>query len=130
MGGGRDGDEVAGVGNGPESARTRPPGLWVLLEAHPHPRPRLELRSLLEADAPPTVAWTSPPHSSPRALPREATPTPEQASPLFRAGHTPSQDSQGSVEPVAEFVFWAPKSLQMVTATMKLKDAYSLEGKL
>ena len=26
--------------------------------------------------------------------------------------------------------FWAPKSLQMVTATMKLKDAYSLEGKL
>ena len=27
-------------------------------------------------------------------------------------------------------VFWAPKSLQMVTAAMKLKDAYSLEGKL
>ena len=26
--------------------------------------------------------------------------------------------------------FWAPKSLQMVIATMKLKDAYSLEGKL
>ena len=26
--------------------------------------------------------------------------------------------------------FWAPKSLQMVTATMKLKDTYSLEGKL
>ena len=26
--------------------------------------------------------------------------------------------------------FWAPKSLQMVTASMKLKDAYSLEGKL
>ena len=26
--------------------------------------------------------------------------------------------------------FWAPKSLQMVTAVMKLKDAYSLEGKL
>ena len=26
--------------------------------------------------------------------------------------------------------FWAPKSVQMVTATMKLKDAYSLEGKL
>ena len=25
---------------------------------------------------------------------------------------------------------WAPKSLQMVTAAMKLKDAYSLEGKL
>ena len=26
--------------------------------------------------------------------------------------------------------FWAPKSLQVVTAAMKLKDAYSLEGKL
>ena len=26
--------------------------------------------------------------------------------------------------------FWAPKSLQMVTAAMKLKDAYPLEGKL
>jgi len=26
--------------------------------------------------------------------------------------------------------FWAPKSLEMVTAAMKLKDAYSLEGKL
>ena len=26
--------------------------------------------------------------------------------------------------------FWAPKSLQMVTTAMKLKDAYSLEGKL
>ena len=26
--------------------------------------------------------------------------------------------------------FWAPRSLQMVTAAMKLKDAYSLEGKL
>ena len=29
-----------------------------------------------------------------------------------------------------EEFFWAPKSLQMVTAAMKLKDAYSLEGKL
>ena len=28
------------------------------------------------------------------------------------------------------YLFWAPKSLQMVTAAMKLKDAYSLEGKL
>ena len=33
-------------------------------------------------------------------------------------------------ETVADFSFWAPKSLQMVTAAMKLKDAYSLEGKL
>ena len=35
------------------------------------------------------------------------------------------------VETVADFIFWgAPKSLQMVTAAMKLKDDYSLEGKL
>ena len=34
-----------------------------------------------------------------------------------------------SVETVSDFFFWAPKSLQMVTAAMKLKDAYSLEGK-
>ena len=34
------------------------------------------------------------------------------------------------VETVSDFIFWAPKSLQMVTAAMKLKDAYSLEGKL
>ena len=34
------------------------------------------------------------------------------------------------VETVADFAFWAPKSLQMLTAAMKLKDAFSLEGKL
>ena len=34
------------------------------------------------------------------------------------------------VETVSVFIFGAPKSLQMVTAAMKLKDAYSLEGKL
>ena len=34
-----------------------------------------------------------------------------------------------TAETVSDF-FWAPKSLQMVTAAMKLKDAYSLEGKL
>ena len=33
-------------------------------------------------------------------------------------------------ETVSDFIFWAPKSLQMVTAAMKLKDAYSLEGQL
>ena len=33
-------------------------------------------------------------------------------------------------ETVSDFIFWAPKSLKMVTAAMKLKDAYSLEGKL
>ena len=35
-----------------------------------------------------------------------------------------------TMEAVTGFIFWAPKSLQMVTAAMKLKDAYSLEGKL
>ena len=36
----------------------------------------------------------------------------------------------GKVETVSDFILGAPKSLQMVTAAMKLKDAYSLEGKL
>ena len=35
-----------------------------------------------------------------------------------------------TLETVSDFIFWAPKSLQKVTAAMKLKDAYSLEGKL
>ena len=35
-----------------------------------------------------------------------------------------------TVETVSDFIFLAPKSLQMVTAAMELKDAYSLEGKL
>ena len=33
-------------------------------------------------------------------------------------------------ETVSDFIFWAPISLQMVIAAMKLKDTYSLEGKL
>ena len=33
-------------------------------------------------------------------------------------------------ETVADFIFWALKSLQMVITAMKLKDAYSLEGEL
>ena len=36
----------------------------------------------------------------------------------------------GTVETVADFIFGAPKSLQMVAAAVKLKDAYSLGGKL
>ena len=35
-----------------------------------------------------------------------------------------------TMETVTDFIFWAPKSLQMVTAAMKLKDACSLEEKL
>ena len=43
---------------------------------------------------------------------------------------TPWEIDGETVETVSDFIFWAPKSLQMVTAAMKLKDAYSLEGKL
>ena len=35
-----------------------------------------------------------------------------------------------TVETVSDFIFWAPKSLQIVTAAMKLKDAYSSEERL
>ena len=35
-----------------------------------------------------------------------------------------------TIETVTDFLFWAPQSLQMVTAAMKLKDACSLEEKL
>ena len=40
------------------------------------------------------------------------------------------QIDRETVETVTDFIFGAPKSLQMVTAAMKLKDAYSLERKL
>ena len=36
----------------------------------------------------------------------------------------------GTVETVSDFILGAPESLQMVIAAMKLKDTYSLEGKL
>ena len=35
-----------------------------------------------------------------------------------------------TVETVSDFIFWAPKPFQMVIAAMRLKDAYSLVGKL
>ena len=35
-----------------------------------------------------------------------------------------------TMEILTDFIFWGTKSLQMVIAAMKLKDAYSLEGKL
>ena len=44
-------------------------------------------------------------------------------------GETGEIDGE-TVETVSDFIFGAPKSLQMVTAAMKLKDAYSLEEKL
>ena len=40
------------------------------------------------------------------------------------------QIDKETMESVRDFIFWAPKSLQMVTAAMKLKDAYSLQEKL
>ena len=43
---------------------------------------------------------------------------------------TPWEIDGETVVTVAGFILWAPKSLQMVIAAMKLKDAYSLEGKL
>ena len=42
----------------------------------------------------------------------------------------PISSWQIDVETVTDFIFWPPKSLQMVTAAMKLKDACSLEKKL
>ena len=50
---------------------------------------------------------------------------------IMASGPITSWEINGeTVETVSDFIFWAPKSLQMVTAAMKLKDAYSLEGKL
>ena len=50
---------------------------------------------------------------------------------IMASGHTTSWEIDGeTVETVSDFIFWAPKSLQMVIAAMKLKDPYSLEGKL
>ena len=54
-----------------------------------------------------------------------------QKSKIMASGPITSWQIDGeTVETVSDFIFWAPKSLQMVTAAMKLKDAYSLEGKL
>ena len=53
-----------------------------------------------------------------------------QQTKIMASGPVPSWQIDGeTVETVADF-FGAPKSRQMVTAAMKLKDAYSLEGKL
>ena len=50
---------------------------------------------------------------------------------IMASGPITSWEVDGeTVEAVSEFILGAPKSLQMVTAAMKLKDAYSLEGKL
>ena len=50
---------------------------------------------------------------------------------IMASGPTPSWEIDGeTVETVSDLFWGAPKSLQMVTTAMKLKDAYSLEGKL
>ena len=55
-----------------------------------------------------------------------------QKTKIMASGPIPSWEIDGeTVETVSDFLFyWAPKSLQMVIAAMKLKDAYSLEEKL
>ena len=54
-----------------------------------------------------------------------------QKTKIMASGPLTSLEIDGkTVETVSYFIFWAPKSLLMVTAVMKLKDAYSLEGKL
>ena len=54
-----------------------------------------------------------------------------QKTKIMASGPFTSWEIDGeTVEIVSDFIFWAPKSLQMVTAAMKLKDAYSLEGNL
>ena len=53
-----------------------------------------------------------------------------QKTKVMAFGHIPSWQIDGeTVERVTDFIFWAPKSLQMVIAAMKLKDVCSLEGK-
>ena len=50
---------------------------------------------------------------------------------MMASGPITSWEIEGeTVETVSDFIFWAPKSLQMVTAAVKLKDVYSLEEKL
>ena len=54
-----------------------------------------------------------------------------QKTKIMASGSTTSWEIDGeTVETVADLIFWAPKSMQMVIADMKLKDAYSLEEKL
>ena len=54
-----------------------------------------------------------------------------QKTKIMASGPSTSWQRDGeTVETVTDLIFWAPKSLQMVTAAMKLKDAYLLEEKL
>ena len=51
-----------------------------------------------------------------------------QKTKIMASGPITSWEIDG--ETVSDFIFWAPKSLQMVTVALKLKDAYSLGKKL
>ena len=54
-----------------------------------------------------------------------------QKTKIKASGSITSWEIDGETEEtVSDFIFWAPKSLQIVIAAMKLKDAYSLEEKL
>ena len=54
-----------------------------------------------------------------------------QKTKIMESGPITSWQTDGeTVETVADFICWAPKSLQMLIAAMKLKDTNSLEGKL
>ena len=54
-----------------------------------------------------------------------------QKTKIMASGPTTSWEIDGeTVETVSDFIVWAPKSLEMVTAAMKLKEACSLEDKL
>ena len=54
-----------------------------------------------------------------------------QKTKIMASGPITSWEIDGeTVETVSDFIFWAPKSMHMVIAAMKLKHAYSLEGKL
>ena len=54
-----------------------------------------------------------------------------QKTKIMTSGPITSWEIDGeTVETVSDFLFWAPKSLQMVIAAMNLEDAYSLEEKL
>ena len=54
-----------------------------------------------------------------------------QKTKIMASGRITSWEIDGkTMETVSDFIFWASKSLKMMIAVMKLKDAYSLEGKL
>ena len=53
-----------------------------------------------------------------------------QKTKIMASGPITSREIDGETVETVRLFFWAPKSLQMVIAAMKLKDAYSLEEKL